>query len=164
MRIAALLCLCTTSVLAQSVVVPAASANTSGTSGLNTLTRNSGNPRTYMLGVNASELAGIPVGEMIVGVSFRAYSGTAAAWPVADVSWSDYEVSVGPCIPTTTFTTTFASNFLVPPVLVRDGAMVIPCPTPAATWACSSRIPAATTRRRCSSTWSRATRRPKASR
>lgn len=133
MRFPALLCLFTGSLLAQSVVVPAANATTSGTSGLNTLTRNSGNPRTYMLGINASELAGIPVGDMIVGVSFRAYSGTATAWPATNVSWNDYEISVGPCVPTASFTTTFASNFLSPPVMVRDGAMVIPATTYGAT-------------------------------
>ena len=115
--------------LAQSVVVPAANATTAGISGLNTLVRNAANPRTYMLGINAAELAGVPVGDMIVGVSFRQYNGGATAWPPADVLWTDYEVSIGPCVPTAAFTTSFAANFLTPPVLARDGAMVIPANT-----------------------------------
>ena len=114
---------------AQSVVVPAANATVAGISGLNTLVRNAGNPRTYMLGINAAELSGLPVGDMIVGVSFRQYNGGATTWPPTDVLWTDYEVSIGPCVPTASFTTTFATNFLVPPVLVRDGAMVLPANT-----------------------------------
>jgi len=115
--------------LAQSVVVPAANANAVGISGLSTLVRDAGNPRTYMLGINAAELTGIPVGDVIVGISFRQYTGGATTWPPANVTWTDYEVSIGACVPTAAFTTTFAANFLTPPVLARDGAMVIPANT-----------------------------------
>ncbi|MCC6672154.1 MAG: hypothetical protein IT458_13920 [Planctomycetes bacterium] len=115
--------------LAQSVVVPNANANTRGVSGLNTLTRNAGNPRTYMLGVPASELATVPVGAEIVGVSFRSYVGTAnpATWPPSDTTWTDYEVTVGPAAPLNTWTGVFANQWATgsTPVQVRDGAMLI---------------------------------------
>src|SRR5437868_15045655 len=91
-----------TRLAAQSVIAPASSASVRGPSGLNTLVRDSGQPRTYMLGINASELAAIPLGSQINGVSFRSYVGTGspASWPTADVTWTNYDISVGPAIPT----------------------------------------------------------------
>ncbi|MBN2492405.1 MAG: hypothetical protein JXQ29_16275, partial [Planctomycetes bacterium] len=56
---------------AQSVVAPGAATTLAGSSGLNTLLRNSGNPRTYQLGIAASELSAIPRGAVIVGLSWR---------------------------------------------------------------------------------------------
>lgn len=135
MRHLSVLLLTTTSLFAQSVTVPAANANVAGTSGTNTIFRNSGQPRTYMLGVAAAELAGIPVGDSIFGVSFRNYSGGTTPWPTIDVSWTDYEVTVGPCVPLASFTTTFLANFVGTPTLARDGAMTIPANTYSATGA-----------------------------
>ena len=111
----------------QSVTVPAASETARGVSGLNTLTRGSANPRTYMLGINATQLAGIPSGSVIVGVSFRSNITTSnpATWPAADTTWSTYDVQVGPAIPTATWTTTFATNFASTPQTVRTGPMLI---------------------------------------
>lgn len=129
MRTLSLLLLTTSSLLAQSVTVPAANANSTGTSGTNTIFRNSGAPRTYMLGDSAAELAGIPVGDMLVGISFRAYSGTTVAWPANNVTWTDYEITVGPSVAPSAFSTTFMANFIGAPTLVRDGAMTIPAST-----------------------------------
>lgn len=56
---------------AQSVVVPASNANTRGTTQLNSIIRNAGNPRTYMLGTSVTELLTVPVGATLVGVSLR---------------------------------------------------------------------------------------------
>ena len=110
---------------AQSVVVPASSANVSTGGGLNTLTRDLNNPRTYMLGLPASELAAIPQGSVITGLSFRAYSAQAAAWPAADMTWADYEVRLGAAAPLATWTTTFATNFAGTPTQVRDGLLLV---------------------------------------
>ena len=74
------------SLAAQSVVVPNASATVGSGGGLNTLVRNAGNPRTYQQGINASELTGIPVGAVITGVSLRfaVLTGTnSPSWPAA---------------------------------------------------------------------------------
>jgi hypothetical protein len=130
-----------TKLAAQSVIVPASAAATRGPSGLNTLVRDSGQPRTYMLGINASELAGIPPGSLINGVSFRSYVGTAspASWPTADVTWTNYDISVGPAIPTASMTGTFQTNFSSPPVQVRTGPMVISAATP---WPNNASLPA----------------------
>ena len=116
-----------TDALAQSVVVPAANAAARGTGGLNTLTRNAANPRTYMLGLPATELAGIPVGSIINGLSFRASitASNAATWPPTDTSWVNYDISVGNAIALGTWTTTFATNFSGTPVKVRSGGMTI---------------------------------------
>ena len=112
---------------AQSVVVPNANATTSSTGVLNNPLRNSGNPRTYMMGINASELTGIPIGSLINGVSMRAGHTTtnAAVWPSNDVTFVDYEVRIGDVIPTATWTSTFANNFVGTPTLARDGVMVV---------------------------------------
>jgi hypothetical protein len=134
------LCLAPT-IAAQSVIVPASAANTRGPSGLNTLVRDAGQPRTYMLGINASELAGIPLGSLINGVSFRSYVGTGslASWPTADVTWTNYDISVGPAIPTASMTGAFQANFSSPPVVVRTGPMVVTAATP---WLNNATLPA----------------------
>jgi hypothetical protein len=112
--------------LAQSVVVPNANATTAGTSGLNTLIRNAANPRTYQYGVNASELAGIPIGSVLTGISLRLYPATAAmSWPAADITWANYDISVGPANPTATWGANPATNFSSPPQVVRTGPMTL---------------------------------------
>lgn len=111
--------------VAQSVVVPNANASTSSTLVLNNPLRET--PRTYMMGINASELTAIPAGSLITGISMRAaHSSNPAIWPPADVPYADYEVTVGNCLPPVSWTTTFLSNFTGTPVLARDGAMVVP--------------------------------------
>lgn len=112
---------------AQSVVVPNTSATTSSSLVLNNPLRNSGNARTYMMGINASELTGIPIGSLITGISMRAGHTTSnpASWPAADVTFSDYEVTIGNCIPPANWTATFASNFSGTPVMARDGMMIV---------------------------------------
>jgi hypothetical protein len=116
---------------AQSVVVPNANANTRGTSQLNTLVRNSGNPRTYMLGINATELTGIPLGATINGVSFRfqVFTSNSPSWPVNPITWTDYQVFAGPVIPPAAFTGNFMANFTGTPVQVRSGPMTLPANT-----------------------------------
>lgn len=115
-------------VVAQSVVVPNASSTTAGALVLNNPLRNTGNPRTYMMGINATELAAIAPGSLIVGISMRAGLTTSnpVLWPAAnDVVFNDYEILIGDVIPPSSWTTTFLSNFVGTPVLARDGAMVV---------------------------------------
>lgn len=109
-----------------SIVVPAANAAARGTGGLNTITRNNLNPRTYMLGINASQLTP-PANAVIVGLSFRANvsASNTATWPPVDTIWPNYDISIGPAIPTATWTTTFATNFSATPSVVRAGPMLI---------------------------------------
>ncbi|MEM7204565.1 MAG: hypothetical protein AAF628_30185 [Planctomycetota bacterium] len=117
---------------AQSIVVPNANERTRGSTYSNTLVRNAGHSRTYQLGILASQLSGVPVGAVINGVSFRAGNTTRnpATWPTADVSWSDYEISIGRSIPIESFTGTYATNFAEPPLLVRAGPLLLTASTP----------------------------------
>lgn len=112
---------------AQSVVVPNASATAAGTLVLNNPLRNSGNPRTYMMGINASQLTGIPIGSLINGISMRAglTATNAAVWPANDVTFNDYEIRIGDAIPPASWTSAFLSNFVGTPTLARDGVMVV---------------------------------------
>lgn len=130
MRPLALLALCAL-LPAQSVVVPNANATNSSTGVLNNPLRELNMPRTYMMGINAAELAGIPPGSLINGVSMRAGHTTSnpALWPAADVVWNDYEVTVGNVLPTNTWSLTFANNWVGTPVQVRSGRMVVPAGT-----------------------------------
>ncbi|HEX5054440.1 MAG TPA: hypothetical protein VFZ65_21860 [Planctomycetota bacterium] len=112
---------------AQSVVVPNANATTLGTSQLNSIIRNAGNPRTYQYGINASELAGVPVGSVITGVSLRfmVFASNSAVWPPADITWTNYDIYAGPAIPTATWVADPALNFASPPQQVRSGPMTL---------------------------------------
>lgn len=120
------LLLLASSIPAQSVVVPQSFTNTRGQGAANTILRDLGQPRCYMSGISASDLAGIPVGAVINGISFRGgFSNTVATWPPSDATWANYDIEVGPAIPLANWTTTFATNFASPPLQVRSGPMVI---------------------------------------
>jgi hypothetical protein len=112
---------------AQSVVAPNALTTVAGTGGLNTLLRDSGNPRTYQLGIAASELTSIPKGAEIVGLSWRANSGTSTTWPpTTPATWTNYDITLAEAaLPVGSFSTTFASN-MKNAVQVRKGPMTIP--------------------------------------
>jgi hypothetical protein len=123
------------SVAAQSVVVPNANWTASGTSGLNTLLRQTGNPRTYQIGIAAAELAGMPPGSLITGVSFRVWTGATSAWPATNATWTNYEITLAEAaVPLSSFSTTFAAN-MKNPVQVRQGSMTVPAGTYAVTTA-----------------------------
>jgi hypothetical protein len=115
------------SLVAQSVVVPNANATTNGTGQLNSIVRNAANPRTYQYGINASELAAVPIGSVITGVSLRFahFATNPVSWPPADITWSTYDISVGPAAPTAGWVADPALNFTSPPVLVRSGPMTL---------------------------------------
>lgn len=117
----------TAALLAQSVVVPNANANVGGGGGTNTLIRNANNPRTYQQGINASELTGIPVGSVITGVSLRfsISASNPASWPPADVSWTSYDIFMGPANPTASWVADPMLNFASAPQQVRTGPVTI---------------------------------------
>lgn len=131
-RLLALAALLSTAVLtAQSVVVPNANETVGSTGLLNNPLRNANNARTYMIGINASQLTGIATGALITGVSLRAGNTTSniPVWPATgDIAWADYEITVGNCLPTGSWSSTYMSNFVtapIPPVTARDGPMVV---------------------------------------
>jgi hypothetical protein len=114
---------------AQSVVVPTANWTTRATALLNSLTRESA--RTVQQGISASELAGLPVGAPITGISFRMGITTSnpASWPVANATWKNYDIALAEAaVPISQFSTTFANN-MKNPVLVRQGPLVMPAGT-----------------------------------
>jgi len=127
---------------AQSVVVPNANATVRGTGQLNSIVRNAANPRSYQYGVNAAELAGIPPGSVLTGVSLRfmAFGSNSASWPAADITWTTYDIYAGPAAPIASWGGDPNANFAAPPQLVRTGPMVLdagsftntnpPAPTP----------------------------------
>lgn len=114
-------------VFAQSVVVPNANATVRNNTQLNSIIRNAGNPRTYQYGINATELANVPVGSVITGVSLRfSVLGTnTASWPPANITWTTYDIYAGPANPTGSWVADPALNFASTPQLVRTGPMVL---------------------------------------
>jgi hypothetical protein len=112
---------------AQSAVVPSSAASARGTSGLNTLLRDAGQPRTYMLGIAASHLQGFAPGDVITGISFRSYAGPAnpASWPPIDAQFASYEIRLGAARALASWTGSFAANWSNAPQLVRSGALRI---------------------------------------
>lgn len=109
---------------AQVVVPNAYATTTASTSGLNTFIRDTGNPRTGQLLINANQL-GVAVGQQIDGLTFRLYTGATAAFPAANATWSDYTINIGQGVAFGSQTTTFASNFVGTPTTVRSGPLVI---------------------------------------
>lgn len=112
-------------------VVPQANANERGTGGLNTLTRGSGNPRTYQQQFTETELAaqGLMPGMPITGLAWRTSITTSndPTWPPAGgVTWDDYEITFAQAAnPITNMSSTFADNMLNP-TMVQSGSLHIP--------------------------------------
>jgi hypothetical protein len=125
--LATMVCLVSTSaVWAQPIVVPNAYTTTAAsTAGLNTFIRDSGNPRTGQLLINASELSSIPIGAQITGATFRIYTGSTVDFPATDATWADYTINMGVGVAFGSQTTTFASNFASAPTTVRSGPLTI---------------------------------------
>lgn len=109
---------------AQAVYVPTSYATVIGNAQLNSLVREAS--RTVQQGIDASALTGLPGGAEIVGLSFRIYRSATTAWPAANATWKNYEITLAEgAVPTSLWTATFASN-MKNPVLVRQGPMTIP--------------------------------------
>ena len=108
---------------AQVVVPNAYAAVSSGGSGLNTFIRDTGNPRSGQLLINASQL-GVAVGQQIDGLTFRMYA-AGTTFPATNATWADYTINMGQGVAFGAQTTTFASNFVGAPVNVRSGPLTI---------------------------------------
>jgi hypothetical protein len=106
------------------VVAPDDYTTIAGNSGLNTIVRGTNAPRTYQMQFTPAALGGLPTGARIMGLRFR-LSTSAASFPVATVTWSDYEVRLAQAAnPIGSMSTTFLAN-LLNPVLVKDGPLSV---------------------------------------
>jgi len=105
-------------------VAPASYIAAYGSGGLNTLLRNSGNPRTYQMQFSPAALGGLPVGAKITGLQFRLVTNS-VAFPTNTVTWSDYEVTLAQAANSVSgMSANFAANMLSP-VLVKSGALSV---------------------------------------
>jgi hypothetical protein len=108
----------------QGVVAPGNFLAT-GTTGLNTLLRGSGFPRSYQMQFSSAVLSGLPVGARITDLRFRLSTNATANFPTNDVRWTSYEVTLAQAANSIgNMTTNFDLN-MVSPVLVRSGALSI---------------------------------------
>jgi len=87
--------------------------------------RDSGNARAGQLLISTSQLGSISVGSQITGFSFRLYNGNLTGFPASTATWADYTVNMGVGVALGSQSTTFASNFVGAPTLVRSGALVV---------------------------------------
>jgi hypothetical protein len=107
-------------------VAPNAYANAqASTAGLNTFIRDVNAPRTGQLLINANQLGAIPNGSQIVGMAFRLFAGATVAFPASSATWADYTVTVGQGLAPLSATTTFATNFVGTPTVVRTGSLTV---------------------------------------
>ncbi len=83
-------------------------------------------PRRYQMVMDARALAGIPPGSVLTGIRFRQDNPTAAPWPPAGFSFSDYELRISAAATSAaTMSTTYAANVSGPATLVKDGTLAI---------------------------------------
>jgi hypothetical protein len=108
-----------------SVVAPDDYTSVAGNTGLNTLVRGIGLPRTYQMQFTPDALGGLPAGARITQLGFRLSTNAAGSFPISAVNWSDYEMTLAEAAnPIGSMSTTFAAN-LRNPVLVKDGALSV---------------------------------------
>lgn len=115
-----ILALAGTAVHASTIVVPGANTATAGNGGLATPLNTLG--RTYQMQIAASQLAGIPTGDYITGLSWRLYSG-ATSNGSGTLSWADYEITLSQAANTIAGMGTNFANNVLNPVLVHDGTL-----------------------------------------
>lgn len=83
-------------------------------------------PRTYLLSLSDFNLNGLAPGTLITGLSFRLNETIVSARPLADITFSDYEIYMGRENPGATGSTVFADYFLNGErTLVRDGSLTV---------------------------------------
>jgi len=102
------------------VVTPNAFAGTEANTGTGVPLQNSGSARTYQMQIGASQLATMPIGSSITGLSWRLNAGLGANFPPTAATWSPYEITLAQAANSmAAFSTNFASN-MTSPVLVRS--------------------------------------------
>jgi hypothetical protein len=121
--VVAVVVICASVATAQTVVPNSYTNVPASASGLNTFIRDVNNPRTGQLLINANQLTSL-VGQNIVAINFRMWTGSTASFPASNATWADYEIRMGPG-GTFPMSTTFATNFAGAPTLVRDGPLSI---------------------------------------
>lgn len=101
------------------VVVPNSAAGVEA-DGTFALTATAAAGRTFQLTIAASQLSGL-VGQQIVGLQWRLNGAATAAWPPANVSYTQWDVFIGPGVAPSSMSNTFASNFTGSATQVRSG-------------------------------------------
>jgi hypothetical protein len=82
--------------------------------------------RRYQMVMDARALAGIPVGSVLTGLRFRQDNSSAAPWPPAGITFSDYQLRISAAATSAaTMSTTYAANVSGPTTLVMDGPLSI---------------------------------------
>jgi hypothetical protein len=110
--------------LSGTAVAPNSYFSKYGTIGLNTLLRNTNNPRAYQMQFSAAALAGLPVGAKITELWFRLKTNS-AAFPASTVTWSDYQVTLAQAANSVSaMSNTFSAN-MYSPVLVKSGPLSV---------------------------------------
>ena len=88
--------------------------------------RSAGSPRAYQMQFSTNALSGLPVGAQITELRFRQSSSATAAFPIATINWTDYDVTLARASNSvSSMSSTFANN-MAAPVLVKSGALSIP--------------------------------------
>ncbi len=113
------------SIIPPSVVAPDDYTTVPGNGGLNTLIRGLGLPRTYQMQFTPDALGDLPAGARIAGLRFRLSTNSIVSFPVTNLTWADYEVTLAQAAnPITSMSTNFSANLLYP-VLVKDGPLSV---------------------------------------
>lgn len=104
-------------------VVPPAYTGTPGTSTFLGPLANAA--RTYQLLIHDSMLTSL-VGKRLTGLSWRIPTSATAAWPVADVTFTNYDVYLSGSVAPANRSLTFASNVVGVQTQVQSGSLTIP--------------------------------------
>lgn len=82
-------------------------------------------PRTYQLLIHESLLTNL-VGKEIKAISWRLPTSATANWPLADVTYTNYDIYLSESVTPSARSLTFIDNVVGPQKLVRSGALEIP--------------------------------------
>ncbi len=119
------------------LVVPAGYENNAGNTAFNSILRDL--PRTIQFVYAPEDLASLPNGAQINGITFRLYP-LISTWPFAPVSWANYDITLSTCLtPPTALSGDFADNIGPDATLVRSGplqidAFAFPSGSPVSPW------------------------------
>ena len=80
--------------------------------------------RTYQQIIGASQLTAL-VGQRLNSLQFRMDGAATAAWPPTGGTIANFEIRIGQGVAPSSQSTSFASNFVGSPTLVRSGALTI---------------------------------------
>lgn len=109
--------------VASADVVPNYLSTTEG-NGAFSLTSTAAAGRTFQFIINANQLTGM-VGHNLLGMKWRLNNAVAAAWPLVNTTYADWDVIIGAGVDPATTSNTFASNFSGGTTQVRDGAHAV---------------------------------------